>query len=60
MPIILKKEAEQGWLNGNDYNKIAFPYSFNLVATSLEKNTDQLNLFWSLDSTSNKNEENCR
>lgn len=45
MPIILKKENEQDWLQGENYKDFAFPYSCNLVATSLESNNSQLGLF---------------
>ena len=45
MPIILKKEDEQNWLNGGDYKKYAFPYSCELIATSQENNSEQLPLF---------------
>jgi putative SOS response-associated peptidase YedK len=45
MPVILKKEDEQNWLSGDDYNKYALPYTCNLVAQSLEKNDGQLQLF---------------
>lgn len=46
MPIILKKQDEQHWLQGENYKDFAFPYSSNLVATSLEnENLGQLGLF---------------
>ena len=45
MPIILKKEDEQGWLNGGDYKKYAYPYNCELIATSQENNRGQLPLF---------------
>lgn len=46
MPVILKKEDEQGWLNGVDYTKFALPYSCNLKATSLENDDGQLGLLF--------------
>lgn len=45
MPVILKKEDEQHWLNGEDYKNYALPYSCELVATSLKINDGQLGLF---------------
>lgn len=46
MPVILKKEDEEKWLHGVNYNQFALPYSVNLVATSLNnRNLEQLNLF---------------
>jgi putative SOS response-associated peptidase YedK len=45
MPVILKKENEQDWLEGENYKDFAFPYSCNLVAKPLENNTIQLGLF---------------
>lgn len=45
MPIILKKEDEQRWLNGADYNSFAFPYQQDLIATSLEEPNGQFQLF---------------
>jgi len=45
MPVILKKQDEQHWLQGVNYQDFAFPYSCNLVATSLENNNGQLGFF---------------
>lgn len=46
MPVILKKEDEHNWLQGEDYLKFKFPYSTKLSATSLKKgNPEQLGLF---------------
>jgi len=46
MPIILKQEDEQHWLNGEDYNGFKFPYSNNLVALAENPNpSSQLDLF---------------
>lgn len=45
MPIILKKEDEQHWLQGENYKNFAFPYSSNLKATLLKSKTGQLGLF---------------
>lgn len=46
MPVILKKQDEQHWLQGENYKNFAFPYGCNLVANSLEdKNLGQLGLF---------------
>ncbi len=46
MPVILKKEDEQHWLNGENYQDFKFPYSCGLVATNLsQNNSQQLGLF---------------
>ena len=45
MPVILKKEDEQNWLQGKNYKDFAYPYSCELVAASLKKNTGQLGIF---------------
>ncbi len=45
MPIILKKEDELNWLNGENYKQFAFPYENKLVATSQEKDSGQFGLF---------------
>lgn len=45
MPVILKKQDEQNWLKGKNYQDFAYPYSCDLVATSLENKTEQLGLF---------------
>lgn len=45
MPVILKKEDEKHWLQGKNYTDFAFPYSCDLIATSLENNSEQLGLF---------------
>lgn len=45
MPVILKKEDEQNWLNGNDYIKYAFPYSCDLKSTNLSSKNGQIELF---------------
>ena len=45
MPVILKKEDEQNWLQEENYKEFAFPYSCDLIATSLdEKSSNQLGL----------------
>lgn len=45
MPVILKKEDEQHWLQGENYKEFAFPYSCDLIATfSNEKSSNQLGL----------------
>jgi putative SOS response-associated peptidase YedK len=36
MPIILKKEDETSWLQGENYNDFAYPYSCKLIAANLE------------------------
>lgn len=38
MPIILKVEDENKWLNHNPINEFAFPYEVNLVARNLSDN----------------------
>ncbi|SNR50876.1 SOS response associated peptidase (SRAP) [Lutibacter agarilyticus] len=45
MPIILKKQDEQNWLQGDNYKDFSFPYSCDLVANSLKSNNGQLGLF---------------
>ncbi|AOW20748.1 SOS response-associated peptidase [Urechidicola croceus] len=46
MPIILKKEDEQSWLKGEEYNHFAFPYSSNIIAKPIIDNSSgQLGLF---------------
>jgi putative SOS response-associated peptidase YedK len=46
MPVILKKEDEQHWLQGENYEGFKYPYSCNLVATALsQNNSGQLGLF---------------
>ena len=45
MPVILKKEDEQNWIQGENYKNFTHPYSHELVATSLENNAGQLGLF---------------
>lgn len=45
MPVIIKREDEKEWLNGDDYKKYALPYSCELIATSQEKDDGQLLLF---------------
>jgi len=46
MPVILKNEDEQRWLQDEDYTTFAFPYSSHLVATSLdEENPNQTDFF---------------
>jgi len=45
MPVILKKEDEQNWLQGENYKDFAYPYGCELAATSLENNAGQLGLF---------------
>lgn len=45
MPIILKKQDELHWLQGENYKDFEFPYSCNLIATSLENTAGQLGLF---------------
>lgn len=38
MPIILKREDENKWLNHNPINEFAFPYEVNLIAKNLSDN----------------------
>ena len=38
MPIILKPQDENKWLNHNPINEFAFPYEVNLVARNLSDN----------------------
>jgi hypothetical protein len=38
MPIILKPEDENKWLNHNPINEFAFPYDVNLIAKKLSDN----------------------
>lgn len=45
MPVILKQEDEEAWLQGSDYHKFEFPYSIYLVATPIHKNPNQTTLF---------------
>ncbi len=45
MPVILKKEDEQNWLQSENYRDYAYPYSCELIATSLKNNTGQLGIF---------------
>ena len=45
MPVILKKEDEENWLGGANYHDFKYPYSCNLIATSLEEKSDQFKLF---------------
>lgn len=46
MPVILKKEDEKNWLQGVNYDDFKFPYSCELIATSLSQDTSgQLGLF---------------
>ena len=46
MPVILKSEDEQSWLQGEDYNAFAYPYSCDLIASSLNnEHLNQTNLF---------------
>ena len=45
MPVILKKEGEQQWLHGENYEDFKYPYSCNLVAKPLNNDYEQLNLF---------------
>ena len=46
MPIILKKEDEQRWLQHENQNEFAFPYTTNLVAKQISgRNDNQLALF---------------
>lgn len=42
MPIILKQEDENKWLNHNPINEFAFPYEVNLVAHKLDNNISSL------------------
>ena len=42
MPIILKPEDENKWLNHNPINDFAFPYEVNLVAHKLDNNISTL------------------
>ena len=45
MPVILKNEDENNWLNGMNYKQFAYPYSNELVATSTGNTNQQLGLF---------------
>jgi putative SOS response-associated peptidase YedK len=45
MPIILKKEDEKDWLNGENYDKFKPPYEHNLIAKNLDINNNQLSMF---------------
>ncbi len=36
MPVVLKKEDQQGWLNGVDLSNFAFPYEVDLKAVSVQ------------------------
>ena len=45
MPVILKKEDELIWLEGENYKHFKNPYSCELVAKSMESNRGQLGLF---------------
>lgn len=45
MPIILKKEDEQHWLQGENHMEFSYPYSCDLIATSLANDKGQLGLF---------------
>jgi len=45
MPVILKKDDENKWLNGEDYKHFAYPYSCELFAKPLIEPGNQLNLF---------------
>lgn len=44
MPVILKNEDEQKWLQGKDYKNFALPFNRKLITTSLNPN-NQLGLF---------------
>ena len=46
MPVILKSDDEQNWLQGKDYTDFKFPYSNDLIAKKINNNTSsQLELF---------------
>jgi putative SOS response-associated peptidase YedK len=46
MPVILKSKDEQSWLQGEDYNAFAYPYSCDLIANLLSnEHLNQTNLF---------------
>ena len=46
MPVILKSEDEQNWLQDENYTSFAFPYSCDLIASSLNNEyLNQTNLF---------------
>lgn len=45
MPVILREDDEDAWLNGLDYHKFKFPYSTDLVATPIQDNPNQIILF---------------
>ncbi|MEZ7954146.1 MAG: SOS response-associated peptidase family protein [Bacteroidales bacterium] len=36
MPVILKKNDEQSWLQGTDLREFAYPYSVNLIASQVK------------------------
>lgn len=45
MPVILKHEDENKWLNGEDYNNYKYPYQNNLTAQNLDINNNQISMF---------------
>lgn len=45
MPVILNKDDENNWLNGTDFKQFAFPYSNELIASSIGNANQQLGLF---------------
>ncbi|TVZ56927.1 putative SOS response-associated peptidase YedK [Lutibacter sp. Hel_I_33_5] len=45
MPVILKKEDESFWLNGDDYKKFGFPYEHKLISNNLDFDNHQLSIF---------------
>ncbi len=45
MPVILKKKDEKLWLQGETYNRFAYPYSVNHIPTKISNNNNQLELF---------------
>ena len=46
MPVILKSDDEQKWLQGKDYKDFKFPYTNDLVAKKINHNSSsQLELF---------------
>ncbi len=45
MPLILKKKDEHLWLQGEEYQRFAYPYSVTHVPIKLSNNNNQLGLF---------------
>lgn len=45
MPVIIRKEDEQDWINGRDISEFSFPYQVNLVANICRDENEQGLLF---------------